>query len=195
VRSERLHFSGDPEADELIVREPLALLIGFVLDQQVTVQTAFYGPLELKRRLGGALEAKRIAAMDEAELEEIFTRRPRLHRYARMMSRRTHQLCQAIAREYDGDAQRVWTETSDARDLERRLLALPGIGPMKARTIVGILGRRLGVRPRGWEEVAPDYPTLADVDSEQALLEYQAGKRAARAAAREQEERSRPGRR
>jgi uncharacterized HhH-GPD family protein len=183
---DRLHFSGEPEADVLLVRDPLALLIGFVLDQQVTVQTAFRAPLELQRRMG-VLDARRIADLDDAEIEELFVRRPRLHRYARMMARRTHELCRMIVREYGGDAQRVWTEAADGADLERRLLALPGIGPAKAKTLIAILGRRLGVRPPGWEERAPDRPTLGDVDSAEALERYQAGKRAARAAARASE--------
>jgi uncharacterized HhH-GPD family protein len=181
---DRLHFTGDPEADAYLVREPLALLIGFVLDQQVTVQTAFRAPLELRERIGG-LDAARIAAMDASELEEVFTRRPRLHRYARMMAQRTQKLCQVIARDYGGDAQRVWTEATDGQDLERRLLALPGIGPMKSKTLVAILGKRLGVRPQGWEDHTPDHPTLGDVDSSEALERYQTGKRAARAAQRE----------
>jgi uncharacterized HhH-GPD family protein len=183
---DRLHFTGEPEADVLLVRDPLAFLIGFVLDQQVTVQTAFRAPFELQRRIG-ALDARLIADMDDGEFEEIFTRRPRLHRYARMMSRRTQQLCRMIARDYGGEAQRVWTEAADAADLERRLRALPGIGPAKAKTIIAILGRRLGVRPAGWEEHLPDHPTLGDVDSAAALERYQAGKRAARAAARASE--------
>ena len=181
--TDRLHFTGDAEADELLVREPLALLIGFVLDQQVTVQTAFSAPLELQRRVG-PLDAERIAAMDAAELEAIFRRRPTLHRYPAMMARRTQQLCDAIARDYGGDASRVWSDAADGRDLERRLLALPGIGEMKAKSLIAILGRRLGVRPPGWEDVAPDYPTLGDVDSPEALERYQAGKRAYKASLR-----------
>jgi uncharacterized HhH-GPD family protein len=180
---DRLHFTGDPEADQLLVKDPLALLIGFVLDQQVTVQTAFRAPLELERRIGG-LDAARIAAMDGSEFEEIFMRRPRLHRYARMMSRRVHQLCQMIVRDYDGESRRVWTDATDGADLKTRLRALPGIGPAKAKTIIAVLGRRLGIQPPGWEEHLPDYPTLGDVDSAEALERYQARKRALRAAAR-----------
>ncbi|HYM84841.1 MAG TPA: HhH-GPD-type base excision DNA repair protein [Candidatus Dormibacteraeota bacterium] len=175
-----LPFTGDAEADALLVDEPLALLIGFVLDQQVTLQKAFGGPLELKRRLG-SLDARRIASMDPEQLDETFRRRPALHRFPGTMADRTRAMCAFVAERYDGDAARVWTEASDGRDLERRLLELPGIGPMKAKALIAILGRRLGVRPSGWEEVAPGYPTLGDVDSPEALTRYQEQKRAHKA--------------
>ena len=179
----RLYFTGDEAADRLLVREPLALLIGFVLDQQITVQKAFTGPLDLQRRLGG-LDAVAIAAMDPAALDAVFRQRPAVHRFPGNMARRVQELCAAIATTYDGDASCVWTEAADGADLERRLLALPGIGEMKARTIIAVLGMRLGVRPPGWEAVAPDHPTLGDVDSPEALAAYQAGKRAHKAAIR-----------
>ena len=180
---DRLHFTGDPDADELLVREPLALLIGFVLDQQVTVQFAFRSPLLLRERLG-SLDAERIAAADDAELEAVFREKPPLHRYPAMMARRTRQLCQAIVDNYGGDARRVWTDAADGQDLEKRLLGLPGIGPMKAKSLIAIVGKRLGVQPPGWEDVAPDHPTLGDVDSPEALERYQEGKRAFKAALR-----------
>lgn len=179
----RLYFTGDDEADRLLVDEPLALLIGFVLDQQITVQKAFSGPLDLKRRLGG-LDATTIAAMDPAGLEAIFRQRPAIHRFPGNMAKRVQELCAAIATTYAGDASRVWTEARDGADLERRLLALPGIGEMKAKTIIAVLGKRLDVRPPGWEAVAPDHPTLGDVDSPEALAAYQAAKRAHKAAMR-----------
>jgi uncharacterized HhH-GPD family protein len=181
--SPHLPFTGDADADALLVEEPLALLIGFLLDQQITVQQAFSGPLELKRRLG-SLDAREIAAMDPAALESTFRQRPAIHRFPASMARRTTELCRAIADDYDGRAERVWTEARDGRDLESRLLALPGIGEMKARTIIGIVVRRFGVRPPGWEEVVPRHPTLADVDSPEALAAYQAQKRALKAQAR-----------
>jgi uncharacterized HhH-GPD family protein len=176
----KLHFTGNDEADALLASEPLALLIGFVLDQQVSVQKAFSGPLELKRRIG-SLDAARIAAMDPGELERIFRERPALHRFPGTMATRTQDLCAAVAAEYGGEAARVWTEAADGRDLERRLLDLPGIGPMKARSLIAILGKRFGIKPPGWEEVAPTHPTLGDVDSAKALEDYQAKKRAHKA--------------
>jgi uncharacterized HhH-GPD family protein len=180
TRPDRLHFTGNDEADRLLAESPLALLIGFVCDQQVSVQKAFSAPLELRRRIG-TLEAAAIAHMDPGELEAAFRTRPALHRFPGTMAQRTQDLCAAIAAEYDGDAARVWTEAQTGADLERRLLDLPGIGPMKARSLLAILGKRFGIRPPGWEEVAPTYPTLGDVDSAEALEDYQAKKRAHKA--------------
>jgi uncharacterized HhH-GPD family protein len=182
TRSE-LPFTGDAEADRLVATDPLALLIGFTLDQQVTVQKAFSGPLELTRRLGH-LDARRIAAMDAEELSGVFRERPALHRFPGAMATRVRELCAAIVERYEGDAARVWTDATDGRDLERRLLDLPGVGEMKAKALIAVLGKQLGVRPPGWEDVAPSWPTLGDVDSAQALAEYQAGKRAHKAALR-----------
>ena len=179
----RLHFTGNDEADALLAEEPLALLIGFVLDQQVPVQKAFSGPLELKRRIGN-LDASAIAGMDPGELDRAFRERPALHRFPGTMAMRTQELCAAIATDYDGDAARVWTEASDGKDLQQRLLDLPGIGPMKTRSLIAILGKRFGIKPPGWEDVAPSHPTLGDVDSIEALLDYQAKKRAHKAAMR-----------
>jgi uncharacterized HhH-GPD family protein len=181
--ADSLHFTGDPAADAFLAEDPLALLVGFCLDQQVTVQKAFSGPLELRRRLG-SFDAAAIAATDPAELEEVFRTRPAIHRFPGSMARRVQELCAAIAEDYDGHAERVWTEAESGRDLERRLLALPGIGEMKARTLVAVIGKRLGAGPPGWEDVAPAHPTLGDVDSDEALEAYQAAKRAHKAAAR-----------
>ena len=138
------------------------------------------GPLELKRRLG-SLDARKIAEMDPAELEATFRQRPAIHRFPANMARRTAELCRVLVERYDGHAERVWLEARDGRDMEARLLGLPGIGEMKARTLLGILAKRFGVRPDGWEEVMPRHPTLADVDSAEALAEYQAQKRAFKA--------------
>jgi uncharacterized HhH-GPD family protein len=183
--ADKLPFTGDDEADRLLVEEPLALLIGFELDQQVTLQKAFSGPLELKRRIGG-LDAKTIAAMDPDKLDATFRERPALHRFPGNMARRTQELCVFIAERYDGDAGRVWSEARDGKDLNARLLELPGFGPMKAGTLVAILGKRLGVAPAGWEAFAPDHMTLGDVDSAETLATYQAGKRAYKAEMRAQ---------
>jgi uncharacterized HhH-GPD family protein len=174
-----LPFTGDPEADALLAGEPMALLIGFLLDQQVTVQKAFSGPLELKRRIG-SLDAAVIAAMAPDDLEAIFRARPALHRFPAIMARRTQALCTAVAGTYAGDAARIWTEAADGPDLQRRLLDLPGVGEMKARTLLAILVRRFGLQLEGLEPILPSYPTLADVDSPEALTAYQQRKRAQR---------------
>jgi uncharacterized HhH-GPD family protein len=183
TRADRLHFTGNDDADRLLAAEPLALLIGFVLDQQVTVQKAFSGPLELVRRIG-SLDAEAIAGLDPAELEQAFRQKPALHRFPGTMARRTQELCAAIASEYGGETARVWSDAGSGAELERRLLDLPGIGPMKARSLIAILANRFGVRPDGWEDVAPTYPTLGDVDSPEALEAYQAKKRAYKASLR-----------
>jgi uncharacterized HhH-GPD family protein len=175
-----LPFTGDAEADALLVQEPLALFIGFVLDQQVTVQKAFGGPLELRRRVG-TLDAAAIAAMDPAMLEAAFRERPALHRFPANMAKRTQALCAAIADSYGGDASRIWREASDGPDLEQRLLALPGIGEMKTKALLAILHRRFAVDLPGMDAVLPEHPTLGDVDSPEALAAYQAGKRTAKA--------------
>ena len=181
--TDRLPFTGDEEADRYLVSEPLALLIGFALDQQVTVQKAFSGPLAIRQRLGH-LDAARIAATDPAELEGVFRTPPAIHRFPASMAGKVQALCKAIADEYGNDAARVWNDAADGRDLQRRLLALPGIGEMKARALIAIVGRRLGVKPPGWDEVAPTTPTLGDVETPEDLARYQEGKRAAKAAAR-----------
>jgi uncharacterized HhH-GPD family protein len=179
-----LPFTGDPEADRLLAEDPLALLIGFALDQQVTVQKAFSGPADLKRRLGH-LDAARIAAMDPAELEVVFRERPALHRFPGAMAAKVQALATVIADDYGADAARVWTGAKNGPDLERRLLGLPGIGEMKAKSLIAVLGKRFGIRPPGYDAVAPTWPTLGDVDSAEALAAYQAGKRAHKAALRE----------
>ena len=179
-----LPFTGDPAADRLLVDEPLALLIGFALDQQVTVQKAFSGPAELKRRLGH-LDAARIAATDPADIDAVFRKRPALHRFPGAMAGKVQALCAAIATAYGNDARSVWSEAPDGASLETRLLGLPGIGEMKAKSLIAVLGKQFGVRPPGYEAVAPTWPTLGDVDSAEALASYQAGKRAHKAALRE----------
>ncbi len=181
----RLPFTGNDEADELVSSDPLALLIGFALDQQVTVQKAFSGPLDMRARLGH-LDAKKIAATDPAELDRVFRERPAIHRFPGSMAGKVQALVAAIAEKYDGDASRIWGEASDGKDLEQRLLELPGIGPMKAKTILAVLSKRLGVSVPGIDDVLPQHPTLGDVDSPEALAEYQAGKRAYKAEQRAQ---------
>ncbi len=181
---DRLHFTGDDEADRLLGADPLALLIGFALDQQVTVQKAFSGPIELQRRLGH-LDPARIAGMDPAELDRVFRERPALHRFPGNMAKRVQALCTHIVDTYGGDAARVWTEASDGADLQRRLEALPSFGEMKVRSMLAILAKRFGLQLPGLDAVVPDHPTLGDVDSPEALERYQAAKRAHKAAMRE----------
>ena len=178
-----LPFTGNDAADRLLAEDPLALLIGFALDQQVTVQKAFAGPNDLKERLGH-LDAAAIAAMPPDDLANVFRERPALHRFPGSMAGKVQALCAAIATDYGNDAAAVWRDAKDGQDLERRLLGLPGIGEMKAKSIIAVLGNRFGVRPPGYEQVAPTWPTLGDVDSAEALATYQAGKRAKKAAMR-----------
>jgi uncharacterized HhH-GPD family protein len=187
TRLERLPFTGDDESDRLLASDPLALLIGFALDQQVSVQKAFSGPAELRRRIGH-LDAARIAAMDPGELERVFRDRPALHRFPGAMARRVQALSAEVASRYGGDASRVWADAADGRDLVARLLALPSIGEMKARTLVAILSKRFGLQLPGLDQVLPGHATLGDVDSAEALASYQAGKRAHKAAMRSGQE-------
>jgi len=189
---EALPFTGDPDADRLLATDPFALLVGFALDQQVSVQKAFSGPAELKRRIGD-LDPARISAMDPGELEAAFRERPALHRFPGSMATRVQALAAAVADEYAGDARRIWADAADGVELERRLLALPSIGEMKAASIMAILSKQLGVRLPGLAERLPEHPTLGDVDSPEALAAYQAQKRARKAAARAAGTTSRPG--
>jgi uncharacterized HhH-GPD family protein len=176
--TDRLHFTDSDEANALLVSEPMALLIGFALDQQVTVQKAFSGPLVLQERLG-TLDAATIAG---ADLEPIFRERPAIHRFPGAMATRVRDLAAHIASEYDGDAGRVWGDATSADDLRARLHALPGFGEMKVNSLAAVLARRFGVAAA--EPLVPGHPTLGDVDSPEALAEYQAGKRAHKAAMR-----------
>jgi uncharacterized HhH-GPD family protein len=183
TRPSRLYFTGDDEADELLAREPLALMIGFVLDQQVPLERAFSAPAELRRRVG-SLDAATIAGMETGELERVFAERPALHRFPGTMARRVQELCAAIASEYGGDASRVWGDAADGADLKRRLLDLPGIGDMKVRSLLAVLAKRMGVRLPGLEEMLPKHPTLGDVDSADARERYREAKRAYKASLR-----------
>ena len=178
MNPERLYFTGNEDADRLIAQEPLALLIGFALDQQVTVPTAFLGPLKLKERLG-RLDAKALAEMDPADLEAAFRERPAVHRFPGNMSKRVQELCATIADEYGGRAERVWTEAEDGDDLRARIGALPGFGSMKTTSLGAVLAKRFGVAAA--TDLVPSHPTLGDVDSAEALERYQSAKRAYKA--------------
>jgi uncharacterized HhH-GPD family protein len=175
---DQLHFTDSQAANELIARDPMALLIGFALDQQVSVQKAFMGPLVLKERIG-TLEAGRLAA---AELEAAFCQRPAIHRFPAAMAKRVEDLAASVRDQYGGDAGRIWGEARDADDLRARLASLPGFGEMKVTALAAVLSKRFGVRAA--DPLVPSHPTLGDVDSAQALGDYQAGKRAHKAALR-----------
>jgi uncharacterized HhH-GPD family protein len=168
---DRLHFTGNDEADALIATDPMALLIGFSLDQQVPVQKAFMGPLVLKERLG-TLDAGAVAA---ADLDPVFREKPALHRYPGSMAKRVHDLAVHIRDEYDGDAARVWTDATDSQQLRANLDGLPGFGEMKVKALGSVLAKRFGVEAA--QDLVPWHPTLGDVDSAQALADYQAAKK------------------
>lgn len=176
-----LHFTGNEEADALIARDPLALLIGFVLDQQVTVPTAFLGPLKLQQRLG-RLDAAEIAALAPERLDEVFREKPAIHRFPGNMAKRVQELAAVVAEEYGGDAARIWRDAADSDDLKRRIEGLPGFGEMKVKALASVLARRFGLALA--EPLVPDHAMLGDVDSPEALAEYQAAKRAYKASLR-----------
>jgi uncharacterized HhH-GPD family protein len=169
---DRLWFTENDDANALNASDPLALLIGFVLDQQVTVQKAFAGPLAIKERLGGTLDAATLAA---ADLEAVFRAKPAIHRYPGAMAGRVHDLAVFIRDNYDGDAARVWTDAADADALRANLTALPGFGAMKVKSMGAVLAQHYGVAAA--RELVPWHPTLGDVDSAQALDAYQAEKK------------------
>jgi uncharacterized HhH-GPD family protein len=182
ARPDALPFTPDPEANALLAAEPLAVLIGMLLDQQITMEMAFRGPSVLRDRLDGSLDAAAIAGMPEADLVAVFSQRPALHRFPGSMAKRTQALCAHLVEHYDGRADALWRGVRDAEELRARLMALPGFGPDKARIFVGVLGKRLRVRPKGWEAVAADWASIADVDRYERIAEIRDAKRAAKAA-------------
>jgi len=180
---DRLYFTPSDEANRLLAAEPLALLIGLALDQQVTVPTAFQGPLKLKQRLG-TLEAGELARIDPARLEAAFREKPAIHRFPGAMATRVQELAAVVDETYGGDAERLWTEAADGPELRRRIEALPGFGQMKIKTLGSILAKRYGVEAA--QELVPGHPTLGDVDSPEALERYQNAKREHKARLRAQ---------
>jgi uncharacterized HhH-GPD family protein len=168
---DRLYFTDSEEANALIASDPMALLVGFALDQQVPVQKAFAGPLVLRERLG-AIDAATLAS---ADLQPVFREKPALHRYPGAMARRVQELAVHVRDRYDGEAARVWTDAGDADQLRANLAALPGYGEMKIKALGAVLAKRFGVAAA--EGLVPSHPTLGDVDSPEALAEYQAAKR------------------
>ena len=172
---DRLHFTESDEANELIATDPMALLVGFALDQQVTVQKAFSGPLAIKERVG-TLDA---ATLADADLEAVFREKPAVHRFPGSMARKVHDLAVHVRDNYDGDAARVWTDAADSAELRANLEALPGFGEMKVKALGSVLAKRYGVEAA--RDLVPWHPTLGDVDSAEALSDYQAAKRAHKA--------------
>jgi uncharacterized HhH-GPD family protein len=169
--TDRLHFTGNDEADRLLVDDPFALLVGFALDQQVPVQKAFMGPYVLRERLG-TLDPGAVAA---AELDPIFRERPAIHRFPGAMATRVHELAQHVLERYDGDAARVWKDARTTDELRDNLAGLPGFGDMKIKALGSVLCKRFGVELA--EPLIPWHPTLGDVDSPAALKGYQAAKK------------------
>jgi uncharacterized HhH-GPD family protein len=169
-----LAVTGDPQADQLLNTDPLALLIGMLLDQQVPMEWAFGAPYRLKERLGGALDARTIADMDTDELITVFRGPPALHRFPGSMAKRVQEMCRVIVDDYDGDAAAVWADAESGKELFTRLNALPGYGKEKARIFTAVLAKRMGVQPDGWEEMAgpfadPTPRSVADIDSAESL--------------------------
>ena len=173
---DRIYFTGDDEACRLLASDPFALLVGFALDQQITVQQAFAGPLRIKQRVG-TLDP---ATLADTDLEPVFKQKPAVHRFPGSMAKRVQELAAYVADEYDGDATRLWTDAKDGEDLRARLAALPGFGDMKVKSMSAVLAKRFGVETA--KAIAPAHRTLGDVDSPQALLDYQTAKRAHKAA-------------
>lgn len=180
---DRLPFTPDPDAQELLAGNPTALLVGMVLYQQIPVEKAFDGPARLADRLGRDLDATEIAAMEPGDLEEVFRRRPALHRFPANMAKRTQAVCRHIADVYDGDPTRLWADAATAEEVVSNVTDIPGFGEYKARVYFGVLSKWFGVRPPGWEDVVPDWPTITDVDKLADLEELKARKKAWKASA------------
>ncbi len=184
-----LHLSGDPESDATLSRDPLALLIGMVLDQQIPLEKAFSSPAELARRLGGRLDPGAIAAMDPDELSEVFRTRPALHRFPGSMATRVQEMCRVVAEDYGGKADRVWKGAASGAELFARVRALPGFGEQKARIFVALLGKQLAVRPEGWQQASTPfgdtgtYLSVADIRDGESLARVRAAKKAKKAQA------------
>ncbi|MBW3668561.1 MAG: Fe-S cluster assembly protein HesB [Actinobacteria bacterium] len=186
----KLALSGDPAADKLLSRDSLALLIGMVLDQQVPLEWAFAAPLRLKERLGGRLDAAEIAAMDPDALVKVFSQTPALHRFPGANAKRVQELCRIVVDQYKGKADRVWKSAKTGDELLANVKALPGFGEQKARIFVGLLGKQLGVQPRGWEKAAGDFGkpgtfvSVADITGPEALAKVREHKQAMKAKAK-----------
>ena len=161
-------WTQDPAANELLETDPLALLIGMVLDQQVKMEKAFGGPYELKQRLGH-LDVKKIASMDPERLDKVFRERPALHRFPGNMAWRVQAMCAVVAKDYGGDAESVWRDAKDGDELAARISKLPGFGEMKTKILIAVLAKKFGVKPRGWEKHTATWHSVADVDSAESM--------------------------
>jgi uncharacterized HhH-GPD family protein len=170
-----------PEANELLESDPLALLIGLVLDQQVKMEKAFRGPYEIKQRLG-RLDAREIATMEPDRLLKVFRERPAIHRFPGSMARRVQALCQTVIDDYGGDAGAVWRDAKDGAELAARIKKLPGFGDMKVKILVSVLAKQFGVKPAGWEKHAASWHSVADVDSPETMAQARQVKREMKAA-------------
>ena len=185
-----LYLSGDEAADELLTKDPLALLIGMVLDQQIPLERAFRSPFDLQQRLGGRLDAGRLASMDPEELAGVFSETPALHRFPKSMAGRVQDLCTLIVDSYGGDAAGIWNSAATGQELLANVKALPGFGEQKARIFIALLGKQLGVRPPGWEKVASpfgepgSFRSVADIDSPEALTKVRQYKQQMKAKAK-----------
>jgi uncharacterized HhH-GPD family protein len=180
--SPAIPITGDLEADLLLEREPLALLIGMLLDQQVPMEWAFKGPSTLKERLGGTLDAAQIASMGSEAFVDVCCAKPAIHRFPAAMGRRIHEMCEILVEEYGGDASKVWKGVRSAQVLHDRLRRLPGYGEEKTKIFMAILAKRFDRRPAGWEEVAAPFSdaqprSVADVHSEESLQAVRAWKK------------------
>ena len=186
----QLQLSGNTAADQLLSDDPLALLIGMVLDQQIPLERAFSSPLDLKERLGGHLDPAEIASMDPDELAGVFSARPALHRFPAANAKRVQELCRIVVDDYDGRAASIWDQAPDGRELYRRIKALPGFGEQKARIFIGLLAKQLGVRPPGWEEAAGPFGrpgtfmSVADIVDSDSLARVRSYKQQMKAAAK-----------
>jgi uncharacterized HhH-GPD family protein len=184
-----LCLANNPDADALLSEDPLALLIGMVLDQQIPLEWAFTGPWTLRKRLGRDLDAVDLAGRDPEQLAKIFATPPAVHRFPASMARRVQELCRIIVEDYDGDAGTIWAGVADGVELRKRIQALPGFGAHKAKVFVALLGKQYGVRPAGWREAAGDFGvagsllSVADIVDPESLLKVREYKKQAKAAA------------
>ena len=173
-----LFFTDRDDANRLLAADPMALLVGVVLYQQVPTEKAFVGPLLLQERLGGRLDPHEIAGTDPGDLEEIFRQKPALHRFPASMAKKVQAVCAHVVDQHDGDVTELWNNAATAAEVVARMQAMPGFGEYKARVYFGVLAERFGVRPDGWESLTPDWPSIADITEPDDLAELKLRKKA-----------------